>query len=259
MTGKLRDKVAIITGSDSGIGHAMAEAFVREGAHVAVTWFHDKDGAEQAKRKVEAAGRRAIVVQLDQRDPRQVEKLFRETETQLGTPHILVNDAGIDSTGTQVADMRIEDWDREMQTNVYGPFYCCQQFIRARRAKGGKGKILNVTSVHEDIPRVGSAGYDCAKGALRNLTRTLALELAPDRINVNNIAPGMVLTPMNQKAIDDPKVREQQVQSIPWKRAAQPEEVAKLAVYLASEDADYATGQTYVLDGGLMMNLGQGA
>jgi glucose 1-dehydrogenase len=142
---------------------------------------------------------------------------------------------------------------------VYGPFYCCQHFIRARRAHGGKGKLLNVTSVHEDIPRVGSAGYDCAKGALRNLTRTLALELAPDHINVNNIAPGMVLTPMNQKAIDDPKVREKQVQSIPWKRAAQPEEVATLAVYLASEDADYATGQTYVLDGGLMMNMGQGA
>jgi glucose 1-dehydrogenase len=94
---------------------------------------------------------------------------------------------------------------------------------------------------------------------VRNLTRTLALELAPDHINVNNIAPRMVLTPMNQKAIDEPKVREEQVQSIPWKRAAQPEEVAKLALYLASEDADYATGQTYVLDGGLMMNVGQGA
>lgn len=89
--------------------------------------------------------------------------------------------------------------------------------------------------------------------------RTLALELAPDHINVNNIAPGMVLTPMDQQAVDDPKVREQQVQSIPWKRAAQPEEIAKLAVHLASEDADYATGQTFVLDGGLMMNLGQGA
>ena len=131
--------------------------------------------------------------------------------------------------------------------------------MRRRRAHGGKGKILNVTSVHEDIPRVGSAGYDAAKGALRNLTRTLALELAPDRINVNNIAPGMVLTPMNQPAIDDTKLREEQVQSIPWKRPAEPWEVAKLAVYLASEDADYATGQTYVLDGGLMMNLGQGA
>lgn len=119
-----------------------------------------------------------------------------------------------------------------------------------------KGKL---TSVHQTIPRAGSAGYDCAKGGLRNLTWTLALELAPDRINVNDIAPGMVLTPFNQAAIDDPKVREEQVQSIPWKRAAEPWEVARLAVYLASEDADYATGQSFTLDGGLMMNTGQGA
>jgi len=255
----MENKVAIITGSDSGIGRAMAEAFAQEGADVTVTWFRDRAGAEDTKRKVEAAGRRALVVQLDQRDPAQVEALFRETTDRLGVPYILVNDAGIDSTGKQVADMPVEDWDNELRTNVSGPFYCCQQFIRIRRANGGKGKILNVTSVHEEIPRAGAAGYDCAKGALRNLTRTLALELAPDRINVNNIAPGMVLTPMNQSALDDAKVLEKQVQSIPWKRAAEPEEIAKLAVYLASEDADYATGQTFVLDGGLMMNMGQGA
>lgn len=259
MDQRLQGKVAIITGSDSGIGMAMAEAFAREGADIAVTYLRDRNGAEQARSRVEAAGRKAIVVQFDQRDPAQVERLFKETDEKLGTPYILVNDAGVDSTGKQVADMPIEDWDNELRTNVYGPFYCCQQFIRRRRANGGKGKIINVTSVHEEIPRIGSAGYDAAKGALRNLTRTLALELAPDHINVNNLAPGMVLTPMNQAAIDDPKVREQQVQSIPWKRAARPEEIAKLALYLASDDSDYATGQSYVLDGGLMMNLGQGA
>lgn len=259
MEGRLQGKVAVITGSDSGIGHAMAEAFAKEGADVAITWFKDPKGAEQAKRKVEDAGRRAVVVHIDQRDPKQVEQLFRATDEQLGTPYILVNDAGIDSTGKQVADMPLEDWDNELRTNLYGPFYCCQQFIRRRRAAGGKGKIINVTSVHEEIPRAGSAGYDASKGGLRNLTRTLALELAPDHINVNNIAPGMVLTPMNQAAIDDPRVREKQVQSIPWKRAAEPREIAQLAVYLASEDADYATGQSFVLDGGLMMNTGQGA
>ncbi|TPW00491.1 MAG: Glucose 1-dehydrogenase [Beijerinckiaceae bacterium] len=146
-----------------------------------------------------------------------------------------------------------------IRTNLYGPFYCCQVFIRARRAAGGKGKIINITSVHQEIPRAGAAGYDASKGGLRNLTRTLALELAPDRINVNNIAPGMVLTPMNQPAIDDPVLLEKQVQSIPFKRAAEPWEIARLAVYLASREADYATGQTFTLDGGLSMNLGQGA
>jgi glucose 1-dehydrogenase len=259
MSDRLKGKIAIVTGSESGIGRATAEAFALEGADVAVTYFHDSDGAEETRKKIEAAGRNAIVVQLDQCDPQQVEHLFRRAQVDLGTPDILVNNAGIDASGKQVAEMPLEDWDREIKTDLYGPFYCCQQFIRARRAVGGRGKIINITSVHETIPRVGSAAYDAAKGGLRNLTRTLALELAPDHINVNNIAPGMVLTPMNQPAIDDPKVREKQVQNIPWKRAAEPWEIAKLAVYLASEDADYATGQTFTLDGGLMMNLGQGA
>jgi len=259
MTDKLKGKIAIVTGSDSGIGRATAEAFAQEGASVVITYLHDRNGAAETRSKVEAAGARAVMVQCDQRDPPQVARLFQETEQKLGKPQILVNNAGIDSTGKQVADMPVEEWDNELRSNLYGPFYCCQQFIRARRAAGGNGKIINITSVHEDIPRVGSAGYDAAKGGLRNLTRTLALELAPDRINVNNIAPGMVLTPMNQPAIDDPKVMHQQVQSIPWKRAAEPWEIAKLAVYLASHDADYATGQTFTLHGGLTMNLGQGA
>lgn len=259
MTDKLKGKIAIVTGSDSGIGQATAEAFAKEGADVAITYFRDQEGAEETRKRVEAEGRRSIIVQCDQRDPVQVERLFRQTDDKLGTPYVLVNNAGIDASGKQVVDMPIEDWDKEIKTNLYGPFYCCQQFVRMRRAAGGKGKIINVTSVHEEIPRIGSAGYDCAKGGLRNLTRTLCLELAPDRINVNNIAPGMVLTPMNQPAIEDRKVYEQQVANIPWKRAATPEEIAYLAVYLASEESDYATGQTFTLDGGLMMNMGQGA
>ncbi len=256
---KLADKVAIITGSDSGIGQAIALEFAKEGADVAVMYWHDKAGAENTKRLVEGEGRRAVIVQTDIREEGDVAKLFGETERQLGTPFILVNDAGVDATGDEVADMKLEDWDDRIKTNLYGPFYCCQHFIRARRKAGGNGKIINITSVHEDIPRAGAAGYCASKGALRNLTRTLTLELAPDKINVNNIAPGMVLTPMNQPALDDPKVLEEQVQSVPWKRAAEPWEIAKLAVYLASDDAGYASGQTFTLDGGLTMNQGQGA
>ena len=259
MTKRLDGKIAIVTGSDSGIGQATAVEFAREGANVAITWFQDSDGAEETRRLVEAEGQRAIVIQLDQRDPEQVTRLFEAVSRDLGTAFVLVNDSGKDATGKQVADMPIADWDNMIRTNLYGPFYCCQLFIRARRAAGGKGKIINITSVHQEIPRAGAAGYDASKGGLRNLTRTLALELAPDRINVNNIAPGMVLTPMNQPAIDDPALLEKQVQSVPFKRAAEPWEIARLAVYLASEEADYATGQTFTLDGGLSMNTGQGA
>lgn len=146
------------------MGQAMAEAFAEEGANVAITYLHDQKGAEETRKKVEAAGRRAIVVHFDQRKPEEVERLFRETEEKLGTPYILVNDAGIDSTGKHVADMLLEDWDDEMKTNIYGPFYCCQHFIRARKAQGGQGKIINITSVHQEIPRAGAAGYDVAKG-----------------------------------------------------------------------------------------------
>lgn len=260
MEGKrLEGQVAIVTGSDSGIGQATAAAFAQEGADVAVTYFRDRAGADHTRSRVEAAGRRAIVQQLDQRDPEAVARLFSETRAALGVPTVLVNNAGIDSTGKQVKDMPLEDWDREIRTNLYGPFYCCREFIRGLEGADKHGTIINITSVHEEIPRVGSAGYDCAKGGLRNLTRTLALELAEKNINVNNIAPGMVLTPMNQPAVEDPKLRAQQVQSIPMKRAAQPEEIARLAVYLASEDARYIHGASVVIDGGLMQNLGQGA
>ncbi|MGI8827368.1 MAG: SDR family NAD(P)-dependent oxidoreductase [Chloroflexota bacterium] len=259
MTAHLEGKVALITGSDSGIGHATAVTFAKEGADVVITYLEDKAGADGARERAESAGRRAIVVQTDVSDESQVENLFDRALEAFGTIDILMNDAGVDASGTEVADLSTAVWDKAIKTNLYGYFYCCRRFINIRKEAGGGGKIINVTSVHQEQPRAGAADYDCSKGAIRNLTRTLALELAPLKINVNNIAPGMVLTPMNQKAIDDSKYREQQVQSIPWKRAAQPEEIAGLALFLASSDADYVTGSTYVMDGGLMQNAGQGA
>lgn len=259
MTDRLAGRVAIITGGDSGIGQATAVAFGEEGADVMVTHFGDPDGAEETCRRVGETGRRAVAVRLDQRDPDEVEALFGETEHRLGRPDILVNNAGIDAAGKQVAAMTVAEWDDRIRTNLHGPFYCCRAFIRARRAAGGGGRIVNVSSVHQEIPRVGSAAYDASKAGLGGLTRTLCLELAPDRINVNAIAPGMILTPMNQAAIEDAGQHERQVANIPWKRAGEPREVARLAVYLASDDADYISGQTFTIDGGLAMNVGQGA
>jgi glucose 1-dehydrogenase len=259
MNKRLGNQVAVVTGSDSGMGQATAIALAQEGADVVVTYLHDQQGAEHTRQAVEQAGRRTVVVQLDQRDPEQVTHLFQTVQDRLGTPTILVNNAGIDSTGKHVKDMSIEEWDNELKTNLYGPFFCCQQFIRRLEGTGKHGVIINITSVHQEIPRAGAAGYDVAKGGLRNLTTTLALELAEKNININNIAPGMVLTPFNQQAIDDPRVREKQVQSIPMKRAAEPEEIAKAAVFLASDDARYTHGTTLVVDGALMLFQGQGA
>jgi glucose 1-dehydrogenase len=256
---RLSGEVAVVTGSDSGIGQATAIEFAREGADVAVTYFNDKEGAQDTLKEVEAAGRKGFVAQLDVRDPKSVERFFQAVDDRLGTPTILVNNAGIDAGGTPVKDMSLDHWHDIIRSNLDGPFYCCQQFIRSLDGKSLHGSIINITSVHQEIPRAGAAGYDVSKGGLRNLTTTLALELAEKNINVNNIAPGMVLTPMNQSAIDDPDVLEKQVQSIPMKRAAQPEEIAHAAVFLASEDARYIHGATLVVDGGLTLFQGQGA
>ncbi len=255
----LKNEIAVVTGSDSGIGQATAIAFAREGADVAITYMHDREGAQHTEREVRAAGRRAYVAQLDVRDPQRVASWFDEIRHHLGTPTILVNDAGIDAAGKHVKDMSLEHWDDIIRTNLYGPFYTCQQFIRGLDGSDKHGCIINITSVHQEIPRAGAAGYDASKGGLRNLTTTLALELAEKNINVNNIAPGMVLTSMNQSALDDPKVREKQVQSIPMKRAARPEEIADVAVFLASPRARYIHGTTIFVDGALMLYQGQGA
>jgi glucose 1-dehydrogenase len=257
--GRLEGKVALITGSDSGIGRATATEFAREGADVVVHYLHDSAGAEATRAAIEEAGRRAIVVCADVREESQVESMFDEAIKAFGSLDILMNNAGVDASGKQVAELPTEVWDRAIRTNVYGYFFCCRRFAQLRLAAGGRGKIINVSSVHADNPNIGGSDYDCSKGAVRMLTRTLALELAEHQINVNSLAPGMVLTPFNQPAIDDPKLLEEQVQSIPMKRAAQPEEIARLAVFLASSDADYVTGASYVMDGGLMINLGQGA
>ena len=257
--GRLDDKVALITGSDSGIGQATAVEFAREGADVIVNYLEDEQGANHTREAVQAQGRRAIVVQADHGYEDQVERMFGAAIAEFGHIDILMNNASVDASGVYVADLDFEAFQRTIRSNVFGQVLCAKHFIRHRKDNGGSGKIINVTSIHEDIPNAGGADYDCSKGALRMLTRTLAIEVAPDAINVNSLAPGMVLTPFNQAAIDDPKLLEQQVQSIPLKRAAQPEEIAKLALFLASSDADYVTGAEYVMDGGLMRSVGQGA
>ncbi|MEP6695647.1 MAG: glucose 1-dehydrogenase [Pseudonocardiales bacterium] len=256
---RLDGKVALITGSDSGIGQATAVEFAKEGAHVVVSYLDDADGADHTRRTVEAEDRRALVIRCDVTDEKQVEAMFDEAVETFGSLDILMNNAGVDASGKKVAELPTEVWDKAIRTNLYGYFFCCRRFAQLRTAAGGGGKIINIASVHEDVPNAGGADYDCSKGAIRMLTRTLALELAPLRVNVNSLAPGMVLTPFNQAAIDDPVLLHKQVQSIPWKRAAEPSEIGRLAVFLASPEADYVTGATYVMDGGLMHNLGQGA
>lgn len=255
----LHNSVSLITGSDSGMGQAMAEEFARAGSDVAVTFHSDESGALDTVRKVEAAGRRAFAFHLDVSSERSVQAVFEEVATDLGIPNILVNNAGIGGARANVENMDADQFDRVVKTDLYGPFYCCREFIRRRRIAGGGGKIINITSVHEAIPSPGQAAYGAAKGGLLTLTRSLALELAPLKINVNAIAPGLIRTPMTSQRTDDPETRAEELPNIPWRRPGEPREVARLALYLASPDADYITGQSFTIDGGLTMNWGQGA
>jgi glucose 1-dehydrogenase len=162
---KLDNKIALITGSDSGMGQAMAEAFAKAGANIAVTFHTDEAGADESRRRVQAAGRKAMVRQTDIRDERSVASMFEAVCSELGTPEILVNDAGVGGGGASVADMTTEEFDFVIKTDLYGPFFCCREFIRRRQPASG-GKIINITSVHEAIPSPGSAAYGAAKGGL---------------------------------------------------------------------------------------------
>ncbi|RYY07545.1 MAG: SDR family oxidoreductase [Sphingobacteriaceae bacterium] len=259
MMNKLTGKVALITGADSGIGQGIAIEFAKEGADVIIIYHTDKEGAEKTSEEVSKAGQKTLVLQGDVSDEQSVQQLFEQAIKEFKTIDILVNNAGVNGGSTKVIDMDMATFDRTIKTNLYGPFFGCRAFLKHRLAQGGKGKIINISSIHEEVVSAGTADYCASKGGLRNLMRTIAIEVAEHGINVNNIAPGMILTPMNQKAVDDPKVREEKEQKIPMKRAGEPNEIGRLAVFLASADADYVTGSTYAMDGGFMRMLGQGA
>ncbi|UFN47197.1 glucose 1-dehydrogenase [Roseomonas sp. OT10] len=253
----LQDKVAVVTGADSGIGRAIALAFAGAGADIGITCHSDEAGARETARGVEAAGRRAFVARLDVQDSAAVDAAFAAVVAALGVPDILVNNAGKGmGAKTPVAELADEQAEVVIRTNLFGPLWCCRAFLRHHLAAGKSGQIVNISSVAQHLPTDGSAPYGMSKAGLGSLTRSLSVELAPRRINVVGIAPGMIETPMTQERIDDPAKREASFQEIPWHRAGRPEEIAKLALFLVSPDADYLTGQTIVMDGGLTMNWG---
>jgi glucose 1-dehydrogenase len=175
----------------------------------------------------------------------------------LGSADWLVNSAGVNMAGIMIEAMELARFQLTLSADLVGPFLTCREFVR--RAGAGGGRIVNISSIHERAPRAGGVDYDAAKGGLSQLTATLALELAPKGIAVNGIAPGMILTPMNQSAIDDPAELATKQAAIPWGRAGRPEEVAEVVAFLLSEAADYITGTTVTIDGGLSLTVAQGA
>jgi len=253
---KLQGKTAIITGADSGIGQAMAERFAREGADILIGFHTDADGARQTEDRVAKAGRRGHTVQVDVADPSSVQAMFDAAVATFGTPDLLMANAGTGMGGMPVAEMDDRTFEQVLRTDLMGPLFCARAFIRLRRQAGGRGRIVFTGSVAGHLPTPGSAPYGMAKAGVNSLVRSLARELAADKINVNAIAPGLIATPMTQQRLDDPAARDQSMEAIPWGRPGRPEEIAGLALFLASDEADYVTGQTLVMDGGLTMNWG---
>ena len=252
-------QVAVVTGGESGIGRACAIALGAAGAQVALTYFADADAGADTVSAIERAGGNALAVRCDVGAEQGVDELFAAAERAFGPVRLLVNSAGVNMSGVPIAQMELALFERTLRADLVGPFLTCRRFVRGLQEPGGGGRIVNISSIHESAPRAGGTDYDAAKGGLAQLTATLALELAPGGIAVNGVAPGMILTPMNQSAIDRPEELARKEAAIPWGRAGTPEEVAALVLFLLSRQAGYITGTTVTIDGALSLTVAQGA
>ena len=251
---RLKDKVAIVTGANSGIGKAIAERFAAEGAHVAVNFRQRGTNAQDAAAIVNSFGVEGMPAPADVAQRTEVEQMVAAVVQKFGRLDIVVSNAGMEIK-KPFLDMTDDDWNKVMSVNLYGSFLVSQAAARQMVKQGQGGKLVFMSSVHEDIPFPEYTSYCASKGGMRMMMRNLAMELAPYKINCNNIAPGAIATPINQKVLDDPEAMKNAIGEIPWGRFGRPEEVAAVAVFLASDDAEYVTGSTYYVDGGLTQQV----
>lgn len=245
---RLQDKIAIITGGANGMGRATALRFAREGAAVVVADV-EHDNAEKVAAEIRAAGGRALPLAVDVRASQSVEQMVAQTVAEFGRVDILCSIAGI-VRNDPFLDLPEENWDAVLAVNLKGVYLCGQHAARQMVKQGGGGKIVNMASTNGLVGEADLAHYNASKFGVVGLTMTMAIELAPHNINVNAVCPGMINTRMTAPYMSIPGFYEDYMRKIPMKRYGQPEEVASIFVFLASEDASFVTGTTIVVDGG---------
>jgi glucose 1-dehydrogenase len=253
---RLTNTIALVTGSTQGIGLGIALRLASEGATVVLNSRVADERAGQARERILAAGAHCEFFPADVSDAAACAQLVSDVQSHFGRLDILVNNAGIErhAAATEVTE---HDWDAVLATNLKGPFFLSQAFARLAKAAGRGGRIINISSVHEELPFPNFSPYCASKGGMKMMMRTLALELAPLGITVNNIAPGAIRTPINTALLNDRAKLDALMAQIPARRLGEPEDVAGAVAFLASQDASYITGTTLFVDGGLMWNYAE--
>jgi glucose 1-dehydrogenase len=253
VSNRLQGKVVAITGGNQGIGLGIAQRFVQEGAAVSICYLSDKAGTENVVQGLRAAGAKAVAVQADVSKLADGQRFVEETASQLGEIDVLINNAGVERRA-DFWDVTEADYDFVMNVNLKGLFFITQAFVKHQMQVKAGGKVINISSVHEELPFPHFASYCASKGGVKMLTRDLAIELAPFNITVNSIAPGAIETPINARLLHDPVKLKALLENIPLQRLGKPEDVASMAVFLASDESSYVTGTTFFVDGGLLWN-----
>jgi glucose 1-dehydrogenase len=248
---RLQDRVAIVTGAGRGIGSSIAKGLAGEGAAVVVNYSRSATGAEVVAAGIRTAGGRAVAVEADVSDLATHGRLVSAALENFGRLDILVNNAGIEFR-EPFLEATPESWDMTFGVNLKGAYFLSQKVAQAMLTFGG-GKILNVSSIHDEAPIRNLSIYTITKGGMKLMTKSLALELATHRINVNALSPGAILTDINREALSDPEYRARVIETIPWKRIGDAADLVGAAVFLCSSESDYVTGTTLYVDGGILL------
>ncbi len=262
LSGFLQNQKALVTGGNSGIGEGCALALGAAGASVAVNYISDEPEAHRVVAAIRQMGRDAIAIQADVSKEEDVQRMFAETIRQFGTIDILINNAGLQQDAP-FHEMTLRQWERVIGVNLTGQFLCAREAAREFLRRGvvpevsrAAGKIICMSSVHEVIPWAGHVNYAASKGGVMQLMKSMAQELAPKKIRINSIAPGAIRTPINRLAWETPAALQALLTLIPDRRIGQPEDIARTAVWLASDFSDYITGATIFVDGGMTLYPG---